>query len=75
MVMVGETGFIVKRDPDRVRGADVAFIRQERIPATGVPESFWAIAPDLAVEVLSPSDTVRDPVLPGVRCVVRELFE
>ena len=62
VVMVGETGFIVKRNPDRVRGADVAFVRQDRIPATGVPESFWDIPPDLAVEVLSASDTVRDVV-------------
>lgn len=35
---------------------DVAFIIAERIPKEGEPELFWTIAPDLAVEVISPTD-------------------
>ncbi len=35
---------------------DAAFIAKVRIPDTGVPTGYWPFAPDLAVEVLSPSD-------------------
>jgi Uma2 family endonuclease len=49
-------GMILARDPDTVRAPDVAFYRSERLPATGIPSTYWELAPDLAVEVLSPSD-------------------
>ncbi len=56
-VVVGaETGFKLTEDPDTVRGADIAFVRADRIPKTGRPKTFWLGAPDLAVEVLSPDD-------------------
>ena len=51
-----ETGFLISRDPDTVRAPDVAFIANENLPATDPAEAFWPGAPDLAVEVLSPSD-------------------
>lgn len=54
-----ESGFIIALDPDRVRGPDVWFIRQHRLEGSRSPKGFWTIAPDLAVEVLSDSDTVR----------------
>lgn len=50
-----ETGFTLFREPDTVRAPDVGFVRKERVPhpsTTGFPE----LAPDLAVEVLSPDD-------------------
>src|SRR5688572_23638461 len=31
-VLTGEAGFIVRRGPDTVRGADVAFISYQRLP-------------------------------------------
>ena len=52
-----ETGFQIASDPDTVRAPDVAFIRRERVPESGIPKKFWPGAPDLAVEVLSPGDT------------------
>jgi Uma2 family endonuclease len=55
-----ETGFLIRRNPDTVRAPDCAFIRKERIPANGIPKKFWPFAPDLAVEVLSPSDSASD---------------
>ena len=55
-----ETGFKLASDPDTVRAPDVAFIRRERIPESGIPKKFWPGAPDLAVEVLSPGDTRRE---------------
>jgi Uma2 family endonuclease len=59
-VVVGaETGFVLARNPDVVRGADAAFVAAARIPSTGRPVKYWEGGPDLAVEVLSPSDTVE----------------
>jgi Uma2 family endonuclease len=55
-----ETGFILSRDPDTVRGADIAFVRAARIPKSGRPTKFWVGAPDLAVEVLSPDDRPKE---------------
>ena len=52
-----ETGFVLARNPDTVLAPDVAFVRRERIPASGPPAAFWEGAPDLAVEVTSPGDT------------------
>ena len=59
-VYAAETGFKLKSNPDTVRAADIAFIRKERLAALGETESFWPGAPDLAVEVNSPSDTVLE---------------
>ena len=41
---------------------DVAFVAAERIPPTGEPEKFWTIAPDLAIEVVSPSDFYQEVI-------------
>jgi Uma2 family endonuclease len=60
IVVAAETGFIISRDPDTVRAPDAAFVRQERIPASGAPRKFWVGPPDLAVETMSPSDTVYE---------------
>jgi Uma2 family endonuclease len=49
-----ETGFFIGRDPDTVRAPDAAFIRADRVPSTPI-QGFFPEAPDLAVEVLSPS--------------------
>lgn len=59
-VVFMESGVVVERDPDTVRGPDVSFVRAERIPAEGVKTTFFEGAPDLAVEVLSPSNTKRE---------------
>ena len=55
-----ESGFILARDPDTVRGPDVFYVRAERIPKLGIPEAFWNLAPDLAVEVVSPDESARE---------------
>ncbi len=54
-VYAAESGFKLASDPDTVRAPDIAFVARERLPpasTTGYP----ALAPDLAVEVLSPGD-------------------
>lgn len=58
-VYAAETGFLLEQNPDTVRAPDVAFVRRERFEEAGPIKGYWIGAPDLAVEVLSPSDTVR----------------
>ena len=54
-----ESGYVTERGPDTVRGPDVSFMTHER--AKGAKGSvFGEGAPDLAVEVLSPSNTPRE---------------
>lgn len=55
-VLAAETGFLLQRDPDTVRGPDVGFISQARIPENVDRRKHFPGAPDLAVEVISPSD-------------------
>ena len=120
-VSCGEVLFLVRRDPDRVRAADIAFIRQERVPSLEARQHVMEVIPDLVAEVLSKHDTVEgisdriddwlgagvpmlwivdpfrrtvtiyqpnrdpallgehgtlegDPVVPGFRCPVAEIF-
>lgn len=56
-VAAAETGFILRRNPDTVRAPDVAFVRKERfVPTT----AYFPGAPDLVIEVISPSDTYSE---------------
>ena len=54
-VVAAETGFTLARNPDTVRAPDVAFISRDHLPDPA-PRGFAELAPDLAVEVLSPGD-------------------
>lgn len=58
-VFAAETRFILAEDPPTGRGPDAAFVATSRIPPEGIPKGFWPGAPDLAVEVVSPSNTVQ----------------
>src|SRR5205085_3166718 len=60
LVCGGETGFVVERNPDSVIAADVAFISRERLATREDREEFGPSAPDLAVEILSPGNTVKE---------------
>jgi Uma2 family endonuclease len=55
-----ETGFLLERDPDTVLGPDAAFVSHERLADAEDFEKYFPFAPDLAVEVLSPGNTVRE---------------
>ncbi len=50
-----DPGFTLARNPDTVRAPDVAYVSRERY-AGPMPDGFPEFAPDLAVEVRSPSD-------------------
>ncbi len=47
-------------DPTKVRKPDVSFIQASRLPASERPTGHCQIAPDLAVEVVSPNDLFED---------------
>jgi Uma2 family endonuclease len=53
-----DVGFVLFDDRATVRSPDVAFVRRQRLSKP--PASFVRLAPDLAVEVLSPSDRRPD---------------
>lgn len=59
-VYAAETGFKLASNPDTVRAPDVAFLSRKRAEDIGDIETFIPGAPDLAVEVLSPSDTFSE---------------
>ena len=62
-VCCAETGFKISQNPDTVRAPDAAFVRQAAIDECdegGIPRGYWEGAPDLAVEVISPSDTYTE---------------
>jgi Uma2 family endonuclease len=54
-VMTGEVGIYIRRDPDTVRAADILFISRERL-ARCAPSGYLDVAPELVVEVFSPTD-------------------
>lgn len=56
-VLPGDTGFRIASDPDTVRSPDVAYVSNERLKLIINPQGFVPLAPDLAIEILSPSDT------------------
>lgn len=56
-VFGAETGFLISRNPDTVRAPDIAFIAKSSMPIVKPTQAYWPGAPDLAVEVLSPSDS------------------
>ena len=51
------TGFLISRNPDTVRMPDVAFVSADRLPDDRPPEGYFPFAPDIAVEVMTRSDT------------------
>jgi Uma2 family endonuclease len=57
-----DAGYILSRDPLVFLSPDVSFVRQDRLPtpANVDDEGFLEIAPDLAVEVISPSNSARE---------------
>jgi Uma2 family endonuclease len=57
-VFSAETGFVLFSDRQTVRSPDAAVVLRDRLAAP--PDSFVPLAPDLAVEVLSPSDRMAD---------------
>ena len=58
--MSNDSGVITERDPDTVRGADVAYYSYARLPKGPLPTGYGPEVPELVVEVVSASDRWRD---------------
>ena len=56
VVMAGEVGVFTGRNPDTVRAPDVLFLSHERDARRTSRQGFLDVAPELAVEILSPTD-------------------
>ena len=54
------TGYTLPNLPNTVRAPDASFVRANRLPPDGVTGGFLHLAPDLAVKVLSPSESDAD---------------
>ena len=54
-VVSNDTGVFTEKDPDTVLAPDLAYWSRQRLPE--LPEGFVEVPPDLAVEVVSPSDS------------------
>ena len=60
-VLGSDTGYrCFSDDRDKVRKPDVSFVAASRLKADEEPEGFATLAPDLAVEVISPTELFED---------------
>ena len=59
-IVLTAAGFLISTGPDTVRAPDVAFVSADRVPEGGLPQGYLPFAPDLLVEVVSPSDRASD---------------
>ena len=59
-VTMADGGYRFEVEPDTVRAPDMAFVRAERLPTRAELVGYADVAPDLAVEVVSPNDTRRE---------------
>lgn len=59
-VFSAETGFVLFEDPPTVRAPDVAFVSEACLPSPQDSVRFGRRAPDLAVEIVSPSNTAAE---------------
>ncbi len=69
-----DAGFVLFGNPRLVRVPDAAFVRADRLPPEAERDKFLRLAPDLVVEVVSPTDRagkvarkVEDWLAAGVR--------
>ena len=75
VVLVSEAGFKLQSNPDKVRAPDVAFIAKERLPQD--LEGYGELAPDLAVEVISPNEyavDVQEKLMQYLQAGVRQVW-
>ena len=74
ILTVSDSGVQLEHNPDTVREPDVAFFSAEKSPPDERVTGYAQVAPDLAVEIVSPSDrlpAVNDKALMWLRYGVR----
>jgi Uma2 family endonuclease len=57
-IVTAETGFVLFDEPPTVRSPDIAFVTRGRLSSE--LEDFAPLAPDLAIEIVSPSNTISE---------------
>ncbi len=57
-VTSAEGGFILSESPYTVLAPDIGFVFKNRMPHP-IPQKFFPFAPDFAVEIVSPSDSLK----------------
>ena len=55
-VVCNDSSMLTERDPDSVRGPDIAFYSYERVPKGPLPRRLLPVSPEAVFEVRSPSD-------------------
>ena len=74
VLAASDSGVWLERDPDTVREPDLAFFSAEKIPLDADIPGYAEVAPDLVVEIVSPTDRraeVNDKALMWLRYGVR----
>ena len=74
VLTTSDSGVQLEHDPDTVREPDVAFFSAEKSPLDERVTGYAQVAPDLAVEIVSPSDrlpAVNDKAMMWLRYGVR----
>ena len=59
-VFTSDSGIRLERGPDTVREPDVGFISAERLPLGTRVTGYSEVVPELVIEIVSPSGTVRE---------------
>ena len=59
-VFADGAGYLLLALPRTVRSPDASYVRADRLPEEGVGPGFLRVAPDLAIEVLSPSESASE---------------
>lgn len=60
-VVCNDSGVVTERDPDTVRGGDVAFYSYAKVPKGPLPPGYLPVAPDVVFEVRSPKVLTKVP--------------
>lgn len=55
-LVINDSGVITQRNPDTVRGGDIAFYSYARVPRGPMPAGYLSAAPDVIFEIRSPGD-------------------
>lgn len=69
-VFTNDTGIIIDRNPDTVRGPDVIFVSFAKLPPDALLDEYLTVAPDAVFEVRSDGDRWQD-----VRTKVNEYLQ
>jgi Uma2 family endonuclease len=59
-VLSNDVCLITQRNPDTVRGADVAYVSYAKVPKGPLPAGYLSTPPDIVFEVRSPSDRWKE---------------